>query len=231
VPPGADTAPTGPASSVTGAGGESSINLGPTFTPDQLRELADHLVETGAMSREEADKSLAMDGVMPEAEPGTDPNLSPQAEEIDSFFPPAKPEEYEMPPLVQGEGEYTKDAAAFDQKTRGWLASGRFPKEIGSAVARAANEAAALHLKPDGSPRMSPAEAEIWRRGEYAKLERMWGSETKAKIALARQLVAEVNERSPGLIDYLEITGAGNSSMVIAQIAMQAERLAARLKS
>jgi hypothetical protein len=38
-------------------------------------------------------------------------------------------------------------------------------------------------------------------------------------------LVSEIESTQPGLADLLEKSGAGDSAMVIAQFAMQAERL------
>lgn len=218
--PGAATIPAGSGAPSTDTGGDT-IQLSPMFSPDQLRSLADDAVAKGLMTREQANESLALDGVKPQ-EAATEDGLSPEAAEIDAFFPPAKPEHYEIPPpldpKIASDPEYMK----FDRASRDWLAAARLPREIGSAIATAADQTARVY------PSMTPAQRTAYSQAEFAKLEHMWGDQTNAKINLARQLVDEVAEKHPALTVYLRESGAGHNAMVVAQLVNQAERLAAR---
>lgn len=74
---------------------------------------------------------------------------------------------------------------------------------------------------------MSEAEQVLYQRSERAHLERLWGSE-ETQRKLAHQLVMKIDDRRPGIVDLLLDTGAGNSAMVIMNLALHAERLAAR---
>ena len=87
-------------------------------------------------------------------------------------------------------------------------------KQVGEVVAKTAQ--------------MNEVDREIWARTEFAQIERVWGDKTGEKLALARQLVLEIERKQPGLVDYLNATGAGDSAMVIMQLGNQAELLQAK---
>jgi hypothetical protein len=187
------------------------------FSPEQQREMARWLVEDG-YDRAAVDEALAAAGLDPLPK---EENLSPEAAAIDQLFPPAKkPEEYVMPVLA--EGEYGTEVQAFDQQARGWLAEARFPRELGSSIAKAAQGEALKLETMDGTGR------ELWAREQRVMLQRLWGNKFEAKQAVARQLVQELEAKSPGLVRFLEETGLTNSATLAAQLALQGERLAAR---
>jgi hypothetical protein len=147
--------------------------------------------------------------------------LSPEDEAAQDEFMamaerPAEPHQYAMPALIDEAGRYMAEA---DQQARAWLTGAQFPREVGSSVAQ---EVARVAAQYEG---MGESARELWARSERATLERLWRGEFDRKIALARQLVGEVEAKAPGLKDLLERSGAGNSSMVIGLLAMQAERL------
>lgn len=68
----------------------------------------------------------------------------------------------------------------------------------------------------------------LYGRSQHIILKRLWGPQTSEKIGAARQLVRELDERRPGLLALLEKTWAGNNARLIAALANQADRLAAR---
>jgi hypothetical protein len=76
---------------------------------------------------------------------------------------------------------------------------------------------------------MSPEQSQAWSANQEAILKKMWGSEYKQKLAFANKLVKELDQKRPGLIKLLDQTGAGDSAAVVAQFALQAERLYFRL--
>jgi hypothetical protein len=57
-----------------------------------------------------------------------------------------------------------------------------------------------------------------------AELRRTWGRQTDAKIALARNAVAEMQQRYPGRTQYLQETGLGNSPEFVRKIVARASR-------
>src|SRR5574340_860451 len=203
------------------ATGDQAISTG-GFSPEQARTIAgdlDYLVSCGRMTREEADKALAAEGVeLVKPEEG----LSPDAAEIDKAFPPARPQDYEFP-QYNGPGEgLTAEQAKFDATARGWLADAKFTREIGSSLAIEIDREARAHQS------MSDIDRLLYGKQQQILLERLWGTGTADKISMARQLVRELDARRPGLIALLEATGAGNNARLIAALANQAERLALR---
>jgi hypothetical protein len=144
-----------------------------------------------------------------------------EQKEFDKTFPPAKPEQYDFPRTVDPD-HITPEVKAFDATARGWLATGLFTREHGSALAHEANRIAAQ------IEHFSPVEHELFARPERVTLERMWGADTDKNLSIAQAFVREVAEQHPQLIEMLNATGLGNSSSIIVQIFHQAERLMAR---
>lgn len=143
-------------------------------------------------------------------------------QEIDAFAP-AKADDFTLPPGLFPEGVPPPHMVEQSAQFRGWLEEARLPKSIGDFLA---DEVAKVG---NAFSAMGEAEQVLYQRSERAHLERLWGpEETQRKIELARQLVLEIDERRPGLVDLLLDTGAGNSAMVIMNLALHAERLAAR---
>jgi hypothetical protein len=56
----------------------------------------------------------------------------------------------------------------------------------------------------------------------------MLGPAAPQKLALAQQLIRELEAKSPGVANFLEATGAGNAATIVVQVAEHASRLAAR---
>lgn len=133
-----------------------------------------------------------------------------------------QPSEYKMPPVAPPNEAVTKEVAEFDARARQWLSDAGFTRETGSSVAHEIAKVA--QVQRDASDQQRDA----YRKAQEARLEAIFKGETKAKMNAARALVAELEARSPGIVELLEETGAGNSADVIAQLAMQAERRARR---
>lgn len=191
------------------------------FTPDQLRTMAADLVGSGKLSQAEADAALKADGVEA-AQPAADTGLSAQAAEIDAAFPAARATDYEIPPLAPGNEPLTKELMAFDRQARGWLEAARFTKGIGSFIAREVEKVGVRYQA------MSESERKLFAITERQRRDQLLGPNAEKRVALGRQLVRELDKKSPGLVALLEETGAGNSAAVIVHFTMQAERLAAR---
>lgn len=189
---------------------------GGSYTREQLQTMARWGVEDGHLTPEQANAMLKDDGIAEMDFTPEDPALA----ELNAAFPAAKPHEYEMPPLLEGNGAYTPEIAKADRQFRGWLSDAEFPRGIGSYVAREVGKVA------ESVPTMSEPERKLWAKDQQAQLRNLWGNQYTARLAQAEALVAELEAKSPGLTDLLERTGAGNSAFVVAQLAMQAERLA-----
>lgn len=184
------------------------------FSPDQLGQMAQWEVESGRLTREQADAMLTVDGAPLLTAPATGP-----AAELDAQFPPAKAHEYDFP-LYGAPGErLTPEQREFDTKARGWLTEARFPKGIGSSLAKE------IAREGERSANLSEAERTLYGKSQMLRLEKTWGAETQKRVSLARQLVRDLDKKSPGLVDFLERTNAGNNAQVIAMFAAQAERL------
>ena len=210
TPAAPDAAPAG------SGGGDISANDG--FTPEVQQLLARWLVEDGHATQEQVDAMLNADGI----DPIVEDNRTEEAKAIDAAFPPAKPEDYRMPRFAT-DADSVPDIMRVEQTARGWLAEARLPAEIGSAIAADAHRTAALWQT------MNDNAKEVWSREQLAIATRILGPSAEEKIALARQLVDEIEAKKPGLKGFLENSGAGSCAAVVVQLANHAARLAARL--
>ena len=71
---------------------------------------------------------------------------------------------------------------------------------------------------------MNPAEWQEYQNREVAKLQRLWKGDYLERLAGAQRLVREVEAQQPGVLDWLEATGLGNSYALIAQLGEIARR-------
>lgn len=183
----------------------------PAFSPAQLQSMADHEVNAGRLTREQANEMLKADNVQPAAQP------TEEEKAYDALYPrAASASEYEMP--LMGDGVDEKTAMAADKAARGWLFDAGFDRGRGSSLLKEVDRVSQQHAG------MSETERKRYQASERQKLANLWGDKTNEKIGLARQLVQELEAKSPGLMDILE-AGPGNSAMVISLIAAQAEIL------
>jgi hypothetical protein len=178
-------------------------------------------VQAGRFSAEEGAKMKA------EAIGGSVPAptaADPIAEHLTAEgFAPAQAKDFHLPPMLKDGESFTPELQQADATMRGWLEGAMFTREIGSSLAAEVEKVARTQMNADDATR------EIYARGQRAALERVWGPEkTAERIALAQKLVRELDAKQPGLIRFMNDTGAGNCAFVIAQIALHAERLAGR---
>jgi hypothetical protein len=153
---------------------------------------------------------------------GADRPADEIAREIDQHFPPARPEQFDMPVIADEGEDYGPRQFEADKLARSWLADARLPREIGSHIAQEAARTAAL-LKT-----MTPETRELWARGQREMIDRTLGAAAPRKLALAHQLIQELEGKSPGVVAFLETSGAGNAASIVVQVAEHATRLAAR---
>jgi hypothetical protein len=185
------------------------LNGSSGLTPAQLAELANGEVKAGRLTQEQAGTMLAADGI----DGGAPAELG--------GFEPARPEHYVFPKPA---GEMTPKDRQADMQLRNWLAGAKFPRDIGSTLAAEASRVLKQHAGMDETAR------ELYKRNEAVQLERMWGSKFGERVALARQLLTELDAtpQGKGILDFIDRSGLGNSAMVINLVFAQAERLAAR---
>lgn len=129
----------------------------------------------------------------------------------------ARPEEYQMPKL--GNGEYTPRLQKIDRFSRNVLASAQFPKGVGSSLLEEA-----YNVNNEFS-KMNNVDKKLWILEQNQILEKTFKGETKEKIELAQEFIDELESLHPDLKPFLNKTGIGHSANIIAQFAMQAERL------
>lgn len=137
-------------------------------------------------------------------------------------MPGAKPEEYIAPRWAPPGQEPTKEMVAADGLMRAALSTAGISKEIGASIL-AESDRVANHYTA-----LSPGEREVYTKTEMKKLAKIHKEALPQKLALARQLIAEVEEKHPGTKALLESSGAGSSALVVNLVIGHAERLAAR---
>jgi hypothetical protein len=152
-------------------------------------------------------------------------------------FEPGRVQDYQLPNLndlhhlADGQnGEKLpdltgKETMELQQRYGGWMEAAKLPPAIGSAVAKIA----AKHIAD--MPRYAAMEngaQEAYRLGQMGKLQKLWGDKTGENIALARQLVNEIEAKRPGIKEFFDKSGIGSNADTIAQLATHARRLQAQ---
>lgn len=204
-----------------------TFQLDPAMSPEAARyeleqKRRDHaFTERLANNDRAANDELAQ---LTERAHGTPPT---EAEVIDAWYPAAeKVTDYEFPsPVAQGE-TLTPELATADLLLREAMLYARVPADIGTALARTADNFAGQWAALDEQGRRERSDR------EFGRLEQLWGPEqTAAKVKLAGRLLKAVDKKFPGLSKALDSTGILNSAEVVAAIAMHAERIHARIQA
>lgn len=198
------------------------------------------LVDSGAMTPEQAAEHLKAAGVTPQA--GTleqtidsvrnasstrplQPTVRKHLESL-GMNPARDIAEYQFPRVETDSGGFpTQQDMQKDILARNWLMAGGLSAGNGSAIAE---EIARVGTAYEA---MSEIDRTIWRQQQEQiarKILSEFGQDANKRIALAKQLVHEIDERYPGLKQFLDATGAGSSAMLIVKLAEQAEALARR---
>jgi hypothetical protein len=190
------------------------------FTPEQYAQIAREAVQSGQMTEAEMQADLQRLGIAPQqtADPVGDHlrSLGP------GFEPAADPGQYQLPQLGDSSTP-VGDLATADKEFRGWMHTARLPVAIGNAIAE---EAARVAARLDG---MSDVERELWGKEQRTQLAQVWGKDFESRMDLAKQLVAEVNEKTDGkLRDWLNETGVGDSALVAMWLGEHGYRISLR---
>jgi hypothetical protein len=184
-----------------------------------------------------ANESLKRDGIaeLPElttAEQATQAEAqTAAAAEIDKAFPPAQAHELQLPRLgeiaaqagIQASDQKIHDVAI---KIHGWALEMKAPAGVTNFVF---DQAAKVDRHWNS---LTDAGQANYIAEQKAILGRMFGAELPQKLALAKQLVRELDAKpaGKGFMDFMTETGAGNNAAIIAQIISHAERRLARIK-
>ncbi|MDZ4662942.1 MAG: hypothetical protein SGJ18_15120 [Pseudomonadota bacterium] len=183
------------------------------WSPSVQTHLAKAEVESGRLSREQANEMLRSSGIaeLPAAQKAT--------HELDIHFPKAESTQFQIP--SNGVLDLNKsEGAGLHNDLRNWLSTAEFTKEIGSHVASEIGS-----FDHEGYQRMGDAEKTLFEASEDDKFFKVFGNDSERKLALAGELIREIEVKRPGFINFLERSGSIDRASVIAQFAMQADRL------
>ncbi|MCR4346498.1 MAG: hypothetical protein NUV55_04760 [Sulfuricaulis sp.] len=176
------------------------------LNPDQLKFLVTNEAQAGRLTQTQADEMLKADGV-------------DSAAPAELGFEPARPEHYIFPKPA---GEMTPKDRQADMQLRNWLAGAKFPRDVGSSLAAEARKVIDAHSKMDDNQK------EFYKRDQAFKLQSLWKDKFSERMNLARQLLTELDAKQPGILDFIDQSGLGNSAMIINLVSAQAERLSMR---
>lgn len=202
----------------------SAVTSGNGLSAAQLRTaLVDDGLGRGLMTRSEVDAALKNAGLEPLAEPSAPDANAAEPVEADPLgaLQAGKPESFRLPPLDGTPGEVVHAAKTF----QAWLSTAELPTPIGNHIAGEINRF--VRNNPDYES-WNDAKRQIHATTELGKVNRFFGKDAQRNIDMARQLVAEVESKQPGVFGWLERSGAGNLSNVIIQLATHGQRLSAR---
>lgn len=135
-------------------------------------------------------------------------------------FPVAdNPEQYNLTeyPVDASDGDEV-GAHEFDVWRRSALHAAGFPRDMAGSVV-AACVAAEKRFANE-----TPADRELTILNTHAELARLWGDRTQTNLDLANKFLDYVEAKSPGVLAYLDASGAANDIAVIAAVVAQAER-------
>ena len=203
------------------AGTPAAAPAPPSRDVEGLKAMTDELVKNGRLSREDADKLLAADvywietgdelgelgemGLSKTADPLGETKLDPAFDRLSS------PDLYRFPPLTSGNITPNELGA---MRELAWQA--RVPLPIAHEMAAVADTYAAKE--------MTLAEIALLTKRTMADLNRRYGAETPAKVALAVRLVADISKVNPAL-EQLIGTGVGSDPVFVAHLIEHAARV------
>lgn len=198
------------------------------------------LIDSGAATPAQAAEHLAAAGVTPQAgaldsvidrvnnDSSTSP-LQPAVRkhlESQGLSPARDIAEYQFPRVETDSGGFpTQQDMQHDILARNWLMSGGLSAGDGSMLAAEIVRVGTAYEK------MSDVDRTIWQSQQEQlarKILSEFGQDANKRIELAKKLVHEIEDRHPGLREFLDVTGAGSSATLIVKLAEQAEALARR---
>ena len=139
------------------------------------------------------------------------------AEVVEPALPAAQAHEFDLPPMRDDGQPYGEADTAADTAIRSWMVAADLPKGVGSFIASEAKTLAPQIMAMDAPAR------ELFKQQERTKLEALWkGDAFDKNLTAARQLVREIEAKQPGIVDFLERSGLGDSSLVIGLLASHA---------
>jgi hypothetical protein len=157
----------------------------------------------GDLSPSEAAKVAqwqAEDGVTPAVEEAVEPAL-----------PVAEPHQYDLGDLADGQ-VYDESHKEADTAIREWMVEAGLSKGVGTFIAQEANILVPQLMEMDDGQR------QLFQASERTKLEQVWKGDFHKNLKAARDLVKKIESKKPGLIDFLERSGLGDSSSMILQL-------------
>jgi hypothetical protein len=160
------------------------------------------------------------------AEPQAPDGRSPEVRELDAAFPPAAERDYTIRYYTPGQEPpvMPKEVQAFDANARGWMAGAEFPRDHGNALVSAVSKVIErTHV-------MTADQIDQYGGDEYVKLQRVYGEDLEEKLSAAGHMIQELEKTRPGLKQFLNTRGVGDSATVAALLIQQAERWHARRK-
>lgn len=154
--------------------------------------------------------------------PTMNPATKFESAAIEAFPEVTAPEQYQLHdfPIDTSDGDEA-GARDFDMQRRGWLQAAGFPADLGRSMIAAVTDAERRLAD------LTPDQKEIQIRSARAAMTRLWGDRTQENVDLANRFISYVEARAPGVIDYLDKSGAANCPAVVAAVHLQAERFLA----
>jgi hypothetical protein len=194
-------------------GASADAGVAPVGAPmSDVQAMASEMVTRGIWTADQAAEALAKsddeEGFNPLAAAPAKPVVPEGVDELTAaaFAGPASPTAYRFAPPPEG----TKAAPEQELMVRQLFHEHEVPVSIGNEISKRFNAAA---VNPP-----TEQQIEMGRQSAMVTLNKMWGEQTAANIAVANAEVMRMAQAKPEIIDMLINTGLGNDPWVVSTI-------------
>lgn len=198
------------------AGPENELT--PSETSTMIAWAKEDLLK-GKITQDQADKIFRQLAATPEQKaPDT---RTPEQKRWDQVFPAAKPEDFTIPWEIPGP-LMTKEDREADQTVRTWMTGAGLDRGTGNSLVTSI-ERVAIETKG-----LSADQLEHYGHMEFEKLQKAHGDKLEDRLRLVGKMVAEIEAKKPGVIQFLQSKGVGDNAIVANMLIAAADRYYSR---
>ena len=199
------------------------------LSPENFRDEVQWGLDRGVITRAQADHEMQAAGntlALKETPKPPAPGELPAPE-----TPAPSATDYELPNVTElhnamvGKAPTSAELVKTQETVAGWFTEAQISPEVGKAMGKHAAQHLAAYPKWEALPEVART---THRMNQEAILRSTWGDKTAENIELARAVAQRVEQKHPGLMDYLDRTGLGNHAQIVITLANHGRALMAK---